>query len=156
MRDKMLKIADRLDKRADAIFHNLYREHWREVELYKTGAKDLKLKAKDLPHLPFPKSQMAGALRIFAEEIRETLEPIRYREFNPKYGELYTIEKFEKQCGRGIIDSDGEGYYAKKVDTYRFSPHKARMMESNLIASPRRITGGDVNRDFTHVVWHNK
>ena len=156
MREKMLIIAERLDKRADAIFQNLHNEWERECELHRQNAHTVRLKGDDLPPLPYPKNQMAGALRIFAEEIRETLEPVEYHEFDPKYGELFTIEEFEKQCGVSIIDSDGKGYYAKQVDTYRFSPHKARMMKSNLIASPRRIIGGDVNSDFTHVCWYNK
>lgn len=131
MREQMLHIAGRLEKRAEAIFNNL----WRHYDI--ASGK------------PMPKSAMAGALNIMAEEIRETLEPIEYHTYG-KGGDVFTIKEFAHHCEVGplFVDSDGEGYYAKEVDGH--------ISESNRIASPARIAGGDVNKDFTHVCWYNK
>ena len=132
MREKMLKIADRLDARADAIFNNLYRE---------TRGKTLEI----------PKSQMAGALRIFAEEIRETLEKIAFREWDG-HGDMFSVYDFASNCGMMFVDSDGIGYYAKKHP----GKYNDTMLVSSLPAVPSRIAGGDVNREYTHVAWYNK
>ena len=131
MREKMLHIARRLEKRAEAILNNL----WRDYDL-KSGE-------------PYPRSSMAGALNIMAQELRETLEPIEYHTYTDG-GDLMTIKDFAEACEVGplFVDSDGEGYYAKVVDGH--------VSESNRIASPARIAGGDVNKDFTHVCWYNK
>lgn len=131
MSKEMLHIARRLEKRAEAIMNNLWREY------------DMK------SNEPFPKSGIARALNIMAEELRETYEPIDYHTYS-NGGDLFTIEEFANCCEVGplFVDSDGEGYYAKEVDGH--------ISESNRIASPARIAGGDVNKDFTHVCWYNK
>lgn len=148
MREKMLEIADRLDKRAEAIFNNLYRKYERELELRVLQRKD----GQKVDYIQPPKSQMAGALVIMAEEIRETLEKVAYREYDGG-GELFTVEKFSSAVGSGaFIDSDGVGYYAKEHPGKRTE----MMLESSLSARPSRIGGGDVNKKFTHVVWYNK
>lgn len=144
MREKMLEIADRLDKRAEAIFDNLFRQHDRDRQLAEQNGEKF--------NKPWPKSQMAGALVIMAEEIRETLEKVAYREYDGG-GELFTVEKFSSAVESGaFIDSDGVGYYAKEHPGKRTE----MMLESSLSARPSRIGGGDVNKKFTHVVWYNK
>lgn len=131
MRQKMLHIADRLENRVQAIMNN----RWRVYDI----------KSND----PLPSSDVARALHIMAEEIRETLETIEYHTYAGG-GDVFTIEDFARNCEVGplFVDSDGSGYYAKKVDGH--------LSESNRVASPRRIAGGDINKDFTHVCWYNK
>jgi len=146
MREQMLKLADRLDVRGEARTQNTVNAYWREFDYCKQEGKECLTPPPQI-------DEISMTLHIFAEEIRETLETVEYREFNPENGDLYTIEKFEKQCGYGIIDSDGNGYYAREIDG---GGGKMKMVESSLPAVPSRIAGGDVNREFTHVVWYNK
>lgn len=131
MKTEMLNLARRLEKRAEAILNNL----WRNYDMA-SGE-------------PMPKSAMAGALNIMAEELREANEPIEYHTY-ANGGDVFTIEEFKGHCDVGplFVDSDGVGYYAKVEGVH--------ISESNRVASPARIAGGDVNKDFTHVCWYNK
>ena len=141
MRDKMLQLADRLDDRADAIFTNLYREYRRENRRREREAKEMRVPA--LPPIRAPKSPMAGALVIMAEEIRELLEPIDYQA-PYDFADKFTVKEFASQCGMGFVDSDGSGYYGNAN------------MQSNKPARPSRLAGGDVDERWTHVYWYNK
>lgn len=150
MREKMLHIAERLEKRADAIMTILWREYWDTTREYEEGAKNVHLKKEDLPPLSFPFSPTAKALNIMAEEIRETLSTPEYETYDNN-GDVFTIKEFEEHCNVGplFVNSDGTGYYAKEADGHI-------SMVRNRPAVPSRIAGGDVNEKFTHVVWYNK
>ncbi len=144
MREKMLHIAERLEKRADAILSNLWNEYWNRLREYEEGAGSVRLRKKDLPPLPLPKSQMAGALNIMAEEIRETLETLK---LSTPLGcaDRMTTGDFTKHCEAGaFVDSDGSGYYGN-ID-----------MQSNRPARPSRIAGGDIDKIWSYVYWYNK
>jgi hypothetical protein len=126
MRDQMLKIADRLEKRAEAIINNL----WRDYSL-SSGE-------------PYPKSEIAGALNIMAEEIREALEPVKMHH-PPGFGSVFKLADFVAACELGaFVHSDGEGFYGTALE------------ESDRIACPARIAGGDIDKQWTHVYWYNK
>jgi hypothetical protein len=63
----------------------------------------------------------------------------------PDYGDLFTLKEFEQDCKSGmLIDYDGTGYYAFKDEM------------SDKPANPSYFKAGDIDRDFTHVMWFNK
>lgn len=63
----------------------------------------------------------------------------------PDYGDVYTIDVFVELCKEGsLIDYDGSGYYAY-VDKM-----------SRMNALPSKMVVGDIEKEFTHVVWFNK
>lgn len=144
MREKMLYIAERLEKRADAILSNLWREYWDRAREYEEGAKNVHLKKEDLPPLPFPVSPTARALDIMAEEIRETLGTLELT-IPLECADRMTIRGFKESCDAGaFIDSDGTGYYGN-IDR-----------QSNRPARPSRIAGGDIDKIWSYVYWYNK
>lgn len=126
MKEKMLDIAKRLEKRADAIMNNL----WRRYDM----------ESGDPP----PKSSTAWALNIMAEEIRETLETVRVTE-PMDIADVMTVEDFKKRCVVGaFIDSDGEGFYGNPKE------------QTSLPARPSRIAGDDIDERWSHVFWYNR
>ncbi len=143
MRDKMLKIADRLDARAEARTQNTVNRFYREMDYCRQQGKECLAEPPTI-------DEVSGTLHIIAEEIRETLSLLETEEYTGG-GDVFTIEDFTKQCGVGFIDSDGEGYYASNLN-----PHGKIIMVRNLPARASRITVGDVNEDVTHVVGYNK
>lgn len=70
---------------------------------------------------------------------KEILEEI------PDYGDLFTIEEFEKDCkSGGFIDYDGTGYYA----------FKNKMTNKEI--SCDSFVKGTYDKNYTHVMWFNK
>lgn len=64
----------------------------------------------------------------------------------PGYGDMYSIEEFQKLVDSGCItDDDGAGYYCTNMvydlDTY---------------ALPSMLAKGCINPDYTHIIWFNK
>lgn len=63
----------------------------------------------------------------------------------PDYGDLMVIESFISNCEcGGFIDYDGHGYYATETKM------------SDMMVLPSDIKHGNINKDFTHVVWFNR
>jgi hypothetical protein len=63
----------------------------------------------------------------------------------PEYGDHMTLEHFKQNCEDGLfIDYDGVGYYATSTQ------------ESDIEVYPSDITSGNINNNFTHIVWYNK
>jgi len=61
------------------------------------------------------------------------------------YGDLFSLEEF-LGCVKsgGFIDYDGTGYYATATQV------------SNQYARPSAMLKGDVDTQWTHVMWYNK
>ncbi len=58
---------------------------------------------------------------------------------------MYPLEEFVDMCESGcFIDYDGFGYYSDGTT------------ESDNKVYPSDIVGGEVDRDWTHVVWYNR
>ena len=63
-----------------------------------------------------------------------------------KYGDLMTVEEFRHECrSGGIMNSDGDGYYANPPNYYHGIP-----------ARPSDMVVGRILEGFTHVAWFNK
>lgn len=63
----------------------------------------------------------------------------------PNYGEHMTVRKFISYVKSGcFIDYDGYGNYATKSQM------------SNISVYPSEIERGEVNKNFTHIVWFNR
>jgi len=63
----------------------------------------------------------------------------------PDYCDLSTVKEFVKYCKSGsFIDSDGFGNYALKNKV------------SDKEVKPSDVVSGNIDFDFTHVVWFNK
>lgn len=128
----MLKLAERLHRRAHAIVNN----EWRKYDINKPG--------------PIPHNSTARTLYIISEELKDIYKVIKTKSID-KYADLFTLKEFESICkAGGFISSDGIGYYAKK---YYLDDE---IMVTSLIARPEQFTGGDINKDYTHVAWYNK
>jgi hypothetical protein len=63
----------------------------------------------------------------------------------PDYGDVFTLDEFVRSCkSHSIIDYDGSGEYA--ID--------GKM--TGVAAVPSCIVAGEVETQFTHVVWFSK
>jgi len=76
-------------------------------------------------------------------KLEMTKEPI------PDYGELFTIEEFKEYCDDGsFIDYDETGRYSDGKFIYG-DPW-------NDTANPSDFVKGNINMEFTHVMWFNR
>ena len=63
----------------------------------------------------------------------------------PDYGDLMTLEEFIQHVENGyFIDYDGQGEYA--TDTH----------VTGITVIPSDIIKGNINEEYTHVVWYNR
>lgn len=71
---------------------------------------------------------------------------INYKfEYVSQEDDIYDLDTFIEYCeDSGFVDDDGVGWYVKDNKVYRIP------------VSPYDIVQGNINRDFTHVSWHNK
>ncbi len=73
------------------------------------------------------------------KKIKISFKPI------PEYGDLMSLDEFIDCCkSGGFIDYDGHGKYAFKDKI------------SDKIVIPSHIIEGNIDKNFTHVVWFNK
>lgn len=79
-----------------------------------------------------------------SKKAKKLLEGVKFKEL-PNYGDLMTLKEFIENCeSGGFIDYDGSGKYAFKDEM------------SDIAVYPSTVTDGNIDRDFTHVVWFNK
>jgi hypothetical protein len=94
---------------------------------------------KATPSLHVVKRWIEDVIHASKRHLASDLRPI------PDYGYKFTLEEFREAVERGMfIDWDGSGYYATETEM------------SELRARPSAIRVGEIERDFTHVVWFNK
>lgn len=64
----------------------------------------------------------------------------------PTYGDIFSLDKFIEACNTHcLIDWDGTGYYVL-----------GDMMDRDAEARPSDIVRGNINRQYTDVIWFNK
>ena len=63
----------------------------------------------------------------------------------PEYGDLFTLEEFIKNVEEGgFVNYDDTGRYAFKDET------------CNKEVRPSDVKRGNIDRNFTHVIWFNR
>ena len=83
---------------------------------------------------------------LIAKHVALTLQDVDLWPLEEEHGDHMTLAEFEAACNNGsFIDYDGTGRYATAT-------HEAR----DLYANPSDFKAGNINRNFTHVMWYNR